>query len=745
MLTLSFVYLFPEAVFNAELVAIAGGRDSSEFDRHSIELFGRAISGIGVTLLLADLLVNGRILKSKRKTFLVFSVIALFVWPTVYFGQKWVIDEYIIHPSTPEQRQQAYYSQIIRSALIRNAVELEGVPYDPKAEHSASEMTFLALFPGLVYANDRMMQDVDRYQSSIVRRYVSNRAMQDFEENFSAYKTLSDQIWNSFKKYEQGSNEYNTALNSTQARADKIRSQIETDVAAGWDRYQSQVSDFNRKVESEATKIAPKIYDYFSRRNKCRSQSCRDNLDKRYDKSIQSLGSGYIEPRYWLIAHKEEKRGVVETLFRAAITGGVSLPGDLLAPDPEVEYRFTNSVAHYQKRLRPKLEPKFTQASGGYPLGVASLADFRKHPETAARVRANLKSQGLALPSSWQLADRGQFYKAVANRVKREADSQWTKTIKRQGFDARPNMDWNAFQRSSGVQKRIKAEMGQAAYVNPMLMTWNNRAFMQRVVQPSIDRESARLMRELDAQLAEFSDGGSLETKSKNALRATIIPPISMTLSLFLVVLTAVKLPLKVALLIVGHQRKLPAYVAPSLTAISVSLIALLPFVVSDNRYTQSESTVNYFLAEVSQSASPMIGRSLEWVLLTQPSIQPMGQALEQKLGVAAYFKKNNEFFEQLDKAVLGRKKQSAVRQSSARTVGKPTINESGLLPLTINTNVAGARVRVMNIGPKYQRGILLAPGKYDIEVSAPNYRTQREWIQLDSRHTEFDFRLNLK
>ena len=67
MFICSLVYLFPEAVFNAALTDVAGGRNSSMEDLRLVELFGRSISGIGVTLLLADLLLKGkRVAKVSR-------------------------------------------------------------------------------------------------------------------------------------------------------------------------------------------------------------------------------------------------------------------------------------------------------------------------------------------------------------------------------------------------------------------------------------------------------------------------------------------------------------------------------------------------------------------------------------------------------------------------------------------------------------------------------------------------------
>ena len=49
----------------------------------------------------------------------------------------------------------------------------------------------------------------------------------------------------------------------------------------------------------------------------------------------------------------------------------------------------------------------------------------------------------------------------------------------------------------------------------------------------------------------------------------------------------------------------------------------------------------------------------------------------------------------------------------------------------TVETTPPDARVRILNIVPKYEAGIVLDPGNYHIEVSAPGYITEKKWISL--------------
>ncbi len=68
---------------------------------------------------------------------------------------------------------------------------------------------------------------------------------------------------------------------------------------------------------------------------------------------------------------------------------------------------------------------------------------------------------------------------------------------------------------------------------------------------------------------------------------------------------------------------------------------------------------------------------------------------------------------------------------------------DNGMVKLTVDVSPAHARVRVMNISPFYQPGMELAPGSYDIEVSAPGYKTQRRWVSISGRSATPVFRLS--
>ncbi len=62
-----------------------------------------------------------------------------------------------------------------------------------------------------------------------------------------------------------------------------------------------------------------------------------------------------------------------------------------------------------------------------------------------------------------------------------------------------------------------------------------------------------------------------------------------------------------------------------------------------------------------------------------------------------------------------------------------------GKYSLTVNLTPADAKVRIMNIKPKYKHGILLKPGKYDVSVTHPNYQEYRKWIKIKNSNLSID------
>ncbi|MBB1335075.1 PEGA domain-containing protein [Pseudoalteromonas sp. SR44-5] len=75
--------------------------------------------------------------------------------------------------------------------------------------------------------------------------------------------------------------------------------------------------------------------------------------------------------------------------------------------------------------------------------------------------------------------------------------------------------------------------------------------------------------------------------------------------------------------------------------------------------------------------------------------------------------------------------------EQQAAPVEQPVVvaeEVNSAISLTVITSPDDARIRIMNIKPKYEAGIELDEGKYDIEVTKDGYLTYRKWVTVDKK-----------
>ncbi|MGR9052158.1 MAG: SUMF1/EgtB/PvdO family nonheme iron enzyme [Gammaproteobacteria bacterium] len=96
-----------------------------------------------------------------------------------------------------------------------------------------------------------------------------------------------------------------------------------------------------------------------------------------------------------------------------------------------------------------------------------------------------------------------------------------------------------------------------------------------------------------------------------------------------------------------------------------------------------------------------------------------------------AYLKRYGDdgLYSELAKIKLGELEHAVVDAS-------PASNELETAHLTVRTSPEGAKVRILNIGPKYRDGIELKPGRYHIEVTHPSYKRDLQWLKLHAGDT---------
>lgn len=742
----SIIYLFPEAVFNAKLVALAGSPDSTPESMHLIELFGRSISGVGFTLLIADVLLKGRLAKSWFKALLSLAVITIIVWPTVFFGQKLLVDKLLIEQSSPSQRQEAFFSSLLKSSLASDAINIEGLSYNINDSENPSDMTFLTMLGGLAYANSDFLASLESQKIQILDSYIKNKANENFEEHYLRYKEVRISVQDSWKTYQEKVSGYNSLISTSQQRSDKAWESVESIIAKGYQDYQNAERNYLARAETRAQNIAQPIYDYWGDYSSChkryrnndeRHNSCIRKIDKRYAKLLEKNSLSYVPMTYFAKVREREKgkTSILETALTlgtsALIAGLETLAGE--SGEIEKSYIRMKSVSFYTTKVLALMADDFKKETG-YETGISNIREFRTHPYTAQKVRRDLKAkQSIELPTSWQIDQISAFKAAVQSKVKHEADVSWQKNARMNGYDIAPNLSWSNFQKSAMIQEKIRTQMGDNYYVNPVLATWNNKEFYTNVIKPNVIRERDYWLNYIHASQAQFADGGTFEQEGKKALRSIIVPPISMAISLFLVLLTVLKLPFKFVVLLNYDKHIHPSLKRKAMNVLLslcfIAAIFYLPIQFLSSKFTQQSSSLHELINTEDGHFSPPEILAIQWVLHTQPIIQPIGMYIDRKMGVSTQFQdKLQDDIEDFDNNYYAFLE---ANWSTSTSKAQYIVDENGstLYPFTITTNAENASVRVMNIAPVYQERMPLTQGRYDVEVSAPGYKTKRIWV----------------
>jgi hypothetical protein len=79
--------------------------------------------------------------------------------------------------------------------------------------------------------------------------------------------------------------------------------------------------------------------------------------------------------------------------------------------------------------------------------------------------------------------------------------------------------------------------------------------------------------------------------------------------------------------------------------------------------------------------------------------------------------------------ALIAKRKIETLKQKKGNVSTPPVVIKSKLF---VEVEPRNARVRILNIGPKFHQGMALDPGSYHTEVSSNGYKTQKMWVKLE-------------
>lgn len=646
VIVLSCFYLLAELIFNYRLVEIMSLPRADKESLNDVEFFGRAISGVGVSLLIADFLIG--FLKTKyMASVTLFGISLVTVGPAVYYGQKELVEYLLVDKSTAEQKQTAFHAQIIKQAMASNLLIINNLPYDPNNSDQPENKTFLAIFGGIAFFNQSIVSTVSENTKKLIDNFYHKESIEALNREYPKYKKVKADIKKSYASYQAASKKYYKSLNSVDAELKKAVSEIDSALLDGHGKLLSKTEDFHKKLWNEAGKINSRIYKYLKNRQKCRSSSCTSRLDKKYKKGMRQLGVIPPDPVFWYAEHQSsETANFAGKAAFAIMTGGLSLllDGVTAVADDDYEWNkttkyITDDKEHYYKKLVELKQSDFEKASSGYQYVLQQdshkyqdmpFKDFVEHATTIESVRKKIQSNGIPVSNDWYYRDHAHLGEVLNNKINKGANEKWAAEMKKRDLRGlEPGLNWRDFQRSKQIQKLAKSKMqGVDANADLILFDWNNTDFLRHIIKPTIKAEKNKTMDLIFSPAKTFEEGGDNYQVGRNSIRSTTIPLVSLVLSLILCILTLAKITPKVlSILLADQYGRIGTASRIMVSAIFlVSLAATLIAPLKMDRQDLDNKVIERIFVTLEESSGPVISYIGEYILLVQPLVYKAGE-----------------------------------------------------------------------------------------------------------------------
>lgn len=151
---LTLVYLIVELSFSAKLLDVAGGV-STQSDIDSIEIYGRILSGVALSLAALHFFWK----REWTSMYLTSIGIVLISIIAMYSVQESIVS-WLIGKLDGEQRKQAAVLAIAAPQISSGTVIIEGLEFGEDGPNSASAKSFIALFPALSLYKNNLDRDI---------------------------------------------------------------------------------------------------------------------------------------------------------------------------------------------------------------------------------------------------------------------------------------------------------------------------------------------------------------------------------------------------------------------------------------------------------------------------------------------------------------------------------------------------------------------------------------------------------
>lgn len=565
----------------------------------------------------------------------------MITWPAMFFGQKIVIERFMIHPTTWETRLDARYMQMMRTGFGHGILALRDLRFDQ--EDDPALRTFLVLMGSLFMQFPEEAKEMIREkENDIVQLIVMRSDIQNIDGRYADYQNVVEEFRTRvFKPYEEASGRYTDALSEpflAEAR-DNALNMARGAIDNGWLKMRDALGTCRAFATKHSSPLFSNLLTYNRSFLACETEICRTRVAVNYERMVRNMIGHRVPFDYWCESSGMNPDTVTTTL---QFDNGLR----------EIAQRQTFACRPENlQRTIDRLLPfcmRDVEKQTGFALNIRSREDYMNSPTLHKKVRNELlhqirrerKLMAFSLPDDWHIDDVASLEDGLARGIMTRAGYEWKMNQTRAGgaedtgvagyvglSGIKPGLTIDEFVQSTVVQRHLRDYLGDI-YFPGFSMNMSREDFVENVVVPEIKRRAAAYVQETEMQGRKFANGESLEARGKEAVRFIYIPSIALFISLFLVVLTLARCLITAVRLAWRHKypqsRPSRLRLAAAWTVV-IAVIAGFPYV-AGSRTAQSES-YQIFLHKSFERA-PATSLVIDWTMRAQPIIYSAGKSL---------------------------------------------------------------------------------------------------------------------
>lgn len=218
LLGLNLIYVIAEFSYNAFLLTSLSGPYP---DVEKLELLGRILSSFGATFIFYKI-INTFSIKLRYKILSMF-ICSLIIYPTVYIGQKELVD-YLANSTTLEQRQKYQDLYVIRKGWANGALKVDSLP---DFESSVSNNVIYNVFGFLNNSNEDLLNEYNSNKHDVLKNVLKQEMIYNIDYSYSVYKKIEEEIKSAYNEYRKlVKNNYIDELNRNRVEAEKYYTQL---------------------------------------------------------------------------------------------------------------------------------------------------------------------------------------------------------------------------------------------------------------------------------------------------------------------------------------------------------------------------------------------------------------------------------------------------------------------------------------------------------------------------------------